>query len=337
LSDRVGLDARLTPQMSAGMQAYAREVAARLPNVAPEYAYTSFTRGRNFGWDEQVRLPRDIRKARVDLVHFLALYVPVIVPQRFVVTIHDLIHLHFPGQFKAKVGPYYRTVVRLACARAARVITDDERTVDDLVTLLGVRREKIRVVALGVAEAFFAPVAPYTGPRPYVLYVGNHRRHKDLPTLFTAWSSTRSATPLDLYLTGGADFSQPLPERADGGRIVLLGDVSDERLVSYYAGARALVQPSLREGFGLPVLEAMASGCPVIATEEAVAGAVRAWVQTYPAANAAALRVRLEATLDTSAAGREEWVTGGRDAARRLSWDACARATADVYREVLGE
>jgi glycosyltransferase involved in cell wall biosynthesis len=60
-------------------------------------------------------------------------------------------------------------------------------------------------------------------------------------------------------------------------------------------------------------------------------------VQTYPAANAAALRVRLEATLDTSAAGREEWVTGGRDAARRLSWDACARATADVYREVLGE
>jgi glycosyltransferase involved in cell wall biosynthesis len=334
MSGRVGLDARLTPQMSAGMKAYAREVAARLPSVAPEYDYTAFTRGRNFGWDEQVRLPRAIRDARVDLVHFLALYVPVIVPKRFVVTIHDLIHLHFPEQFKGKVGPYYRTVVRFACARAARVITDDERTVDDLVALLGVRREKIRVVPLGVAEEFFAQAVPYAGTNPYVLYVGNHRRHKDLPTLFAAWSSARSATPLDLYLTGAADFVQPLPERGDGGRIVPLGDVSDERLVSYYAGARALVQPSLREGFGLPVLEAMASGCPVIVTHEAVAGAVRDWAQTYPAGDAAALREKLETTLD-NVKSREEWADGGRAAARRLTWDTCARATADVYREVL--
>jgi glycosyltransferase involved in cell wall biosynthesis len=333
LSGRVGLDVRLTPQMSAGMKAYAREVAARLPNVAPEYAYTAFTRGRNFGWDEQIRLPLAIRDARIDLVHFLAMYVPVVVPKRFIVTIHDLIHLHFPEQFKAKVGPYYRTVVRSACARAARVVTDDERTVEDLIAMLGVRREKIRVVPLGVAEEFFAPVTPYAGLRPYVLYVGNHRRHKDLPTLFEAWSAVRSATPLDLYLTGSNDFSEPLPVREDGGLIVLLGDVPDDRLVAYYAGARALVQPSLREGFGLPVLEAMASGCPVIVTEEAVAGAVRDWVQTYPAADAVTLRTRLEASLNDDR--REAWANGSRDAARRLTWDRCARATADVYREVL--
>lgn len=333
MSGRVGLDARLTKQMSAGMKAYAREVAARLPKVAPEYDYTAFTQGRNFGWDEQVRLPLAIRDARVDLVHFLALYVPVVVPQRFIVTIHDLIHLHFPEQFKAKVGPYYRTVVRFACARATRVITDDERTVDDLVSFLGVRREKIRVVPLGVSEEFFAAAEPYRSSRPYVLYVGNHRRHKDLPTLFAAWSSARSLTPLDLYLTGEADFTQPLPAREDGGRVVLLGDVPDERLVAYYAGARALVQPSLREGFGLPVLEAMAAGCPVIVSDEAVAGAVRDWVQTYPAADAVALRTKLEAALGDGE--REQWVNGGRKAARLLTWDRCARATADVYREVL--
>lgn len=334
MSGRVGLDARLTPQMSAGMKAYAREIAARLPKVAPEFDYTAFTRGRNFGWDEQVRLPLAIRDARLDLVHFLALYVPVIVPRRFVVTIHDLIHLHFPGQFKTKVGPYYRTVVRFACSRAARVITDDERTVDDLVAFLGVSREKIRVVPLGVTEEFFEPVTPYAGPSPFVLYVGNHRRHKDLPTLFRAWSAMRSAGPLDLYLTGDDDFTHPLPARDDGGRIVLLGDVSDERLVSYYSGARALVQPSLREGFGLPVLEAMASGCPVVVTEEAVAGAVRTWVQTYPAADAGALRAALELTLE-SGERRAEGVRAAREAARGLTWDHCARATADVYREVL--
>lgn len=334
MSGRVGLDARLTRQMSAGMQAYTREVTARLPNVAPEFDYTAFTRGRNFGWDEQVRLPRAIRDARLDVMHFLSLYVPVVVPKRFIVTIHDLIHLHFPEQFKTKVGPYYRTVVRYACSRATRVITDDERTVDDLVQFLGVKRGKIRVVPLGVSEEFFALAVPYEAPRPYVLYVGNHRRHKDLPTLFTAWSSMRSAQPLDLYLTGGDDFAQPLPERGDGGRIVLLGDVSDERLVAYYAGARALVQPSLREGFGLPVLEAMASGCPVVVTDEAVAGAVRDWVQTYPAADAGALRSTLESTIDDGERQKTS-ANAAREAARRLTWDRCARATADVYREVL--
>ncbi len=334
MSARIGLDARLTPQMSAGMKAYAREVTARLPHVAPEFDYSAFTRGRNFGWDEQVRLPRAIREARVDLVHFLALYVPVIVPARFIVTIHDLIHLNFPEQFKAKVGPYYRIAVRFACARAARVITDDERTVDDLVSLLGVRRSKVRVIPLGVSEAFFAPSAPHVGPRPYLLYVGNHRRHKDLRTLFSAWASMSSGLPLDLYLTGRDDFSEPLPGRHDGGKVVFLGDVSDERLGAYYAGARALVQPSLREGFGLPVLEAMACGCPVVVCEDAVAGAVRDSVQTYPAGDVAALRAKLEGIVG-NAERREEWASGGRQAARRLTWDRCARATADVYREVL--
>ncbi len=106
----------------------------------PEYEYVAFSDGGNFGWNEQVRLPLAMRRARLDLIHFLALYVPLVVPARFVITIHDLIHLRFPQYFKAKVTPYYHTVVRWACARASRVITDDARTVDDLVELLGVDR-----------------------------------------------------------------------------------------------------------------------------------------------------------------------------------------------------
>jgi len=332
---RVGLDARMTRQMSAGMKTYVAELAARLPRVAAEYEYITFSDGGNFGWNEQVRLPLAMGRARLDLVHFLALYVPLVVPAKFVITIHDLIHLRFPQYFKAKVTPYYQTVVRWACARAARVITDDARTVDDLVELLGVDRGKVRVIPLGVAEEFLKPVQPHAGPRPYLFYVGNHREHKDLATLFAAWSALPEEWHVDLYVTGPDDFSGELQRRSGLSRaIVPLGDVSAERLIEYYAGARALVQPALREGFGLPMLEAMAAGCPVIACRDAVPEALAEAALTFPARDASALRRELERMLADEGL-RERSLNLGKEVARRLSWDRCARATADVYREVL--
>jgi glycosyltransferase involved in cell wall biosynthesis len=333
----VGLDARLTRQLSVGMQTYVRELVVRLPRVASEYAYVPFTQGDNFGWSEQVALPLRIWRANLDLMHFLSQYVPALLPSRFVVTIHDLIHLRFPEHFKAKVGSYYATIVRRACARARRVITDDDRTVDDLVALLGVERSKVRVVPLGVAERFNRSVAPYAGARPYLLYVGNHRKHKDLSTLFEAWSSLDESLHVDLYLTGPDDFGGELQHRSSASRaIVALGDVTSERLATYYAGARALVQPALREGFGLPMLEAMAVGCPVVACHDAVPQPLVAATLTFPAGDARFLRAVLERVL-TDDALRDQSIDFAATVARRLTWDRCARATADVYREVLEE
>ncbi|HEV3092834.1 MAG TPA: glycosyltransferase family 1 protein [Candidatus Cybelea sp.] len=332
---RVGLDARLTRQLSEGMKAYVRELVARLPHVAPEFTYVTFTQGKNFGWNEQVRLPLAMRRARLALVHLLSQYVPLVVPARFVVTIHDLIHLHFPSHFKAKVRPYYQTVVRAACARATRVITDDERTVEDLVAFLGVRRSKIRVIPLGTTPPRGGPPRPYASARPYILYVGNHREHKDLATLFAAWSALPPQAAVDLYVTGPDDFGGELERRSTPARaIVALGNVSGERLPSYYAGARALVSPSLREGFGLPVLEAMSAGCPVIACEDSVPRALQAAALTFAARDAEGLRLHIERLLADQGA-RERSVKEGLEAAQGLTWDRCARATADVYREVL--
>jgi len=332
---RVGLDARLTRQLSVGMKTYARELVARLPRVAPEFTFVPFARGGNFGWDEQVRLPLAIARSRVELVHFLSQYVPAVVPGRFIVTIHDLIHLHFPAHFKSKVRPYYETFVRWACARAARVITDDERTVEDLVSFLGTRRSKIRVVPLGVDETFSGAVAAHDAPRPYLLYVGNHRRHKDLATLFTAWSALPPGLNVDLYITGPDDFGGELERRSDPTRaIVALGEIHSDELASYYAGARALVHPSLREGFGLPMLEAMAAGCPVLACEDSLPSVLDSAALSFKARDVDGLRTLLEQIL-TDQGTRERSVNLGREAAGRLSWDRCARATADVYREVL--
>lgn len=332
---RIGLDARLTRQMSIGMKTYAREVASRLPGVAPEYQYVTFTEGGNFGWKEQFALPLTIARSRLDLMHFLSQYVPVALPRRFVITIHDLIHLNFPQYFKSKVRPYYYTLVRAACARAARVITDDERTVDDLATLLHVDRAKIRVIPLGVDTRFFGSATPFSGERPYLLYVGNHRQHKDLPTLFSAWSALPPDCNVDLYVTGPDDFGGELQRHGTVGReIVALGDVSAMNLAKYYAGARAVVQPALREGFGLPMLEAMAAGAPVVASEQAIPAALRPAALAYATRDSNALRLQLENVLRDEEV-RERAIRLGKTVARQLSWDRCARATADVYREVL--
>jgi len=327
------LDARLTRQMSIGMKTYVRELVARLPVVAPDLTYLAFERGANFDFDEQVGLPRRLRAAKLDLVHFMSQYVPLAAPRPFVITIHDLIHLRYPQYFKSKVGPYYRSVVKRACARAAVVITDDARTVDDLQRFLHVDARKVRVVPLGVNERFLTPAEPKPAPRPYLLYVGNHRAHKDLPTLFAAWRALPE--PLDLYLTGPDDFAGELQRISDAKRCArALGDVDDEDLASWYAGARALVHPALCEGFGLPMLEAMASGCPVVACEDAVPGVLAPAALTFPAQSASALEARLEDLLADQGL-RARLVKEGRALARSLTWDACANATAQIYRQVV--
>jgi glycosyltransferase involved in cell wall biosynthesis len=333
----IGLDARLTRQLSVGMKSYVRELARRLPAVAPQYDYVSFERGGNFGWNEQIGLPLAIVRSRVSLVHYLSLYVPLLSPAPSIVTIHDLIHLHFPEYFKAKVRPYYHTVVRWACARAKRVITDDEKTVDDLERFLHVDRTKIRVIPLGVDERFLAAPTPHVAATPYLLYVGNHRPHKNLQTLFEAWSSLPDGAAVDLYVTGSDDFGGELARRNRPDRkIIALGDVAGDELASYYAGALALVQPSFREGFGLPALEAMASGCAVVATEGALPRVLAPAAFVFESGSAQELRAMLERIVAEPAL-RAQLVRAGRVVAATLTWDRCALATASVYAEVLEE
>ncbi len=317
------------------MQTYVRELTARLPKAAPDLEFVTFRDGENFGWAEQVRLPLAIRAAKPALTHFMSQYAPALSPRPYILTIHDLIHLLFPENFKSTVGPYYRTVVRFAAARAARVITDDERTVGDLERFLKIPADRVRVIPLGVDDLFLRPVEPRRSGRPYFLYAGNHREHKDLRTLFLAWSVLPESIAVDLLLTGeddvgAAGYVQP------GRRVATLGSLSAEELAGYYAGAVALVHPALREGFGLPMLEAMAAGCPVIACADALPGVLRGAALTFAAGDEVAASEAMRSIVSDQGL-RTKLVNEGRARAETLTWDRCARATADIYREVLEE
>lgn len=329
----IALDVRATSHMSVGMLNYAREIAARVPRLAPDLSFTTFGSGDNFDTDEQIRMPLWILRNRPQLVHFLSVYTPRVIPARYVVTIHDLIDLHYPQFGKKKVGPYYRNVVAPVARGAARIIVDDEATIADCERYLGVDGARIRVVPLGVDD--LPPAPAFTHRRPYLLYVGNRRQHKDLRTLYAAWRAMHTPRPIDLLLSGDEDGNLHAREmRDDGGEIVFLGERTDAELRAVYAGAVAYVHPALREGFGLPLLEATRSGAPVIAADSAIPGVLRPYVVAFDAGDADALRRELNGAFQRPDVARER-ARIAQEATQDLTWDRCAQRTIDVYRELL--
>ncbi len=327
----VAFDRRITSHMSAGMALYVRKLIEQLPRVAPDLALAFVGEGDNFDVAEQAGLPLAIARCRPRLVHLPSPFVPLIVPSPYVVTIHDLIDLHYPQFGKRKVGPYYRFGVGPVARRARAVITDDRRTADDLVDLLGVDPDRIRVVPLGVDFPPEPRPQPLAG-RPYFLYVGNHRGHKNLETLVRAWATLPEALAVDLRLTGSDDRGFASAPRRANGELLFSGELSDDSLRSLYRHARAYVHPAFREGFGLPMLEAMRAGAPVIAARTAVPDVLAPYVSPFDPTDVAALRALLErALVDPASLASAAQI--GQAATRDLTWARTAAATAEIYRE----
>ncbi|MBV8355366.1 MAG: glycosyltransferase, partial [Candidatus Eremiobacteraeota bacterium] len=169
---------------------------------------------------------------------------------------------------------------------------------------------------------------------PYLIYVGNRRPHKDLATLLRGWDHIAEERPVDLVLTGDADpaLAALAKNNEKASRLVFLGDVDHASLMRWIAGARALVHPSLCEGFGLPLLEAVRLETPVVASDASAPQVLRAHVRTFPAGDAAELVRVLEHVLDErDRAG----LVRARESTAYLTWDRCAEQTAAVYRAVL--
>lgn len=360
----VVLDARLTKQMSIGMRAYVCELVKRLPKVATDLRFIAAVNtdiethpdlgivriserdSANASWGEQFVLPKQMSATHPALGHYPTPYAPRWSPFPYVYTVHDLIHRRFPQYHSWKIPLYYAFLVGPVARASRRVIVSTKATVPDLQTYLHVGGENARAVPLGVADAFRLQdserraLASEARERfglslPFFLYAGNHRRHKNLETLAAGWQRVDDAC--DLVITEDDAFPFDLDRYAKrNGRIVRPGHVDERSLVGLYAACAGSVQPSLYEGFGLAVLEAMAAGAPCVVAEtpallEVAGGAALTFPPLDVDTLARALSLLLHEPLTV-----ERLHTAGRGRAAGFSWDQTARGTAAVYREVIG-
>jgi glycosyltransferase involved in cell wall biosynthesis len=265
-------------------------------------------------------LPRLLRRLGASLGHF-QYALPLRPPCPAVVTIHDLSFEREPSLMGWKDRLVFRRVVPRAARSAARLLTVSERTRADLRELYDVPDEKIVVTPNGVDPAF----TPGEGAHDYVLLVGAVQERKNP---LAALAAAREAG-LPLVVAGPAKDGALARELERGGARVT-GYVEQDELVRLYRGAACLVQPSRYEGFGLPVLEAMATGTPVVAVPEPalqeVAGDAAVWADESGLGDA----------IRRAVAEREMLAAAGLERARRFSWAETARRTLAVYLEVLG-
>ncbi len=328
------IDADVLGRRRTGDETYLANLLRELPAAAPELTFAAVTRRPDLipagvepielsaRFQEArmaVTLPRLLRRLRPELVHF-QYALPLGWRGRSVVTVHDL-------SFEAKdtsMGMLdrmtFRTVVPRAVRRADHVVTVSERTKADLVGRYGIAEARVTVTPNGV-DPSFAPGGAHDG---YLLFVGAIQGRKD------PLAALAAARAVELPLVvAGPEKDPELASRLRAGGAELRGYVEKDELAELYRGAAALVLPSRFEGFGLPVLEAMASGTPVIAADEPALREVGGEAVVY------AENGDFGAAALAAIAGRDRLSAAGIARAALFSWAETARRTAEAYRKVL--
>jgi len=297
---KIGVDARLHSQTGVGR--YIRNLICELARIDGKNSYVVFLTGGDFetfklpdkNWKkvrvnvrwhtlrEQLVMPFILYKERLDLVHFPYFNVPIFYFRRYIVTIHDLTHLHFDTG-RASTLPWVlyklkrigmKIILSKAIKRAEKVIAVSKATKREIVEHFGVDSKKIKVIYEGVDDKIIKAKGEdlkVRGLGRFILYVGNAYPHKNLERLIEAFGEFKKradAKEIKLVLVGPDDyFYRQLKKKTDNSDIIFFGPADDRQLNSFYSRAEFLVLPSLMEGFGLVGLEAMSLGCPVVASD----------------------------------------------------------------------
>jgi glycosyltransferase involved in cell wall biosynthesis len=293
---RIGIDARLWSE--SGIGRYIRNLVVNLAKIDKKNSYVIFILQENkdeikkligknweiveanFRWhsvEEQSTFPKVLKKQKLDLVHFPYFSVPVSYKKPFIVTIHDLIINHFPTGEASTLNPIvykfklkaYELVIGSAAKKSKSIITVSNTTKKEIVEHFKVSAKKIFVTYEGVDDQIYGSVKNNTKEK-YFLYVGNAYPHKNLTNLIKAFNLfEREINDFKLVLVGKEDYFYRNLKSSfqEKDSIVFKGKVTDSELHSLYDNATALIMPSLMEGFGLPVLEAISANCLVLASK----------------------------------------------------------------------
>ena len=332
---------------TTGVQRYLLELLARMPGLQQVAPATALAGIRGHAW-EQLRLPASCKGK---LLWSPSNTGPLAVRNQ-VVTIHDVVPLDHPEWLNRRFAAWYRFVIPRLARRVRHVIVDSDFTRQRLIAHSGISADRISVIHCGV-DARFSPQTPVAIAAAraalqlpagrYVLSVGSLEPRKNLGRLLSAWQRLLPELPPDIWLVlagakGKSLVFANVPELTClPARVHLTGHVPDDRLPALYAGAEAFVYPSVYEGFGLPPIEAMACGTPVIVGNHAslpeVVGDAGMMVDPYDVEAIAAALMRLL----THADARNVLGARGRERAARFSWQATAEQTLAVLDRFAGQ
>ncbi len=312
-----------------------------VPDDSPGYSISELTR---FAW----RLLRD----HLDLFHATHYVIPPLARARAVVTIHDIIHVLYPQFLPNRAALLYaRVMIRRALSRADRIITVSYNSKRDLVDYFGISPARIDVIYNGVAARFHPGIpqaerdrvaAQYGLPRPYLLFLGGEKPHKNVRNVLRAFAEARRerTLPHALVLAGPMPKNRSRVDALIAGldlssRVIRPGVVPEEDLPALFAGADAFLYPTLYEGFGLPVAEAMACGVPVLTSSTSALQEIAGGYAYLADPMDVGAIARGIAELATDPARRAEFAELGKRRARDFSWDRAAEQTLRVYAETL--
>ncbi len=371
---RIGIDARFYGSLGKGLGRYTQRLVENLEKTDHHNHYVVFLGKENFDeyqpkagnfqkvlapwrwytFAEQINMPLLLKKYDLDVVHFPHFNVPLLYRKKFVVTIHDLILIHFPtvkNTTRNKLFYWlkflsYKLVIRSAVKRAAKIIAVSRFTKDDILFHYRVDPDNV-VVTHEAWDAFSGysnhdeekTLAKYGIIKPYLLYVGNAYPHKNLEKCVMAFKSIAEKRK-DLYfvLVGREDYFYKQIKEAVRARniprVVFADFVPDGDLGCVYKNALLFVFPSLYEGFGIPPLEAMANGVPVISSGHACMKEVLGEsAACFDASSANAIARGIEKVLENPEWQRE-LVRRGYTRVKKYSWEKMASETLDVYKNI---
>ncbi len=349
---RIAIDTQSTLGRKTGIGIYTTKLLEALRQTAPQHEYVELDWGRapvmridrRLFW-QQWQVPRRARAAHADLLHVPGFDAPLRRPCLTILTVHDLIGMLFPHNLPPAARFYWAWWLPRSVRWADQIIADSENTKRDITRLLGIQAEHIEVIYLGVSSTFRPLLDQATReavrhkhdlPPNFALYVGTLEPRKGLDTLVAAFGAIAANTACHLVIAGKLGwYTKPLFRQIEtlglSQRVHVIDYVADEDMASLYNLADLFVYPSRYEGFGLPPLEAMACGAPVIASDAAslpeVVGEAGRLIppDDIEALASAMLQVLSDTTLQTRM--RES----GLARARRFTWEETARRTAQVY------